>query len=738
VSQRGPKLSEQSDGGDNYRLLFDRNPQPTWVWDAECLRFLAANEAAISHYGYSQDEFLEVNIEGIQPATEAQSLSKFLSKSLTGIGQAVVCRFQKKDGTLIDAEIRSRPINWAGKPAHLIVTSDITGRDRTEQAFRDSEERVRLILASAAEAIFGCDPVGTCIFCNDAAAHLLGYDHFSELLGKNMHTTEHHTRADGTPYPLEECPIYVGFQKGQGIHRDDEIFWRKDGTSFPVEYWSHLTVQDGRTLCVVTFMDITARKQAEEALRKSEELKTRLIASSRDCISVLDIGGQLLSMNEGGMEAREICDLGSVVNSSWIDFWDGDDREAARAAVEVASRGGTSRFVGYFATRITKQPKWWDVVVSPIRGRKGEPEQLVAVSRDITEHRQNEEALREANIHVTRSQERWRAVFENSAIGVALTDINGHFIAVNRVYEKMVGYTEEELRKVAFLEIIHEDDTAHNLDLLTDLLEEKRKQFQIEKQYRRKDGSLIWVRNNVSLVPGTESMPQFLMALSEDITERKRAEEALRRSEERARTLLEINNAVITNLDQETLLHSISDALHSVISFDRCAITIYQPERDTFLFLAVEGDLHSDYFRAGLEDSRDQTCAGWVFDHQRPLLRHDLKKEGQYANERRLVAEGIQSMCAFPLVFQGKCIGTLSLVSRERDRYSDEDAVFLQEVANQVVLAIQNMQSYEEIDSLKARLEKENVYLQEEIRTEHNFEEIVGNSPRASGGPPKG
>ena len=258
---------------------------------------------------------------------------------------------------------------------------------------------------------------------------------------------------------------------------------------------------------------------------------------------------------------------------------------------------------------------------------------------------------------------------------------------------------------------------------------ENEKQFQVEKQYRRKDSSLLWVSNNVSVVPGGESMPRFLLALSENITERKRAEEALQRSEERARTLLKINNAVITNLDQETLLHSISEALHGVVSFDRCAITLYQPERDTFHFLAVGGDLLSTYFRPGLEDSRNETCASWVFDHQLPLLRRDLEKEGQYANERRLVAEGVQSMCALPLVFHGKCIGTLSLVSRERNRYSDEDAVFLQEVANQVVLAIQNMRSFQEIDNLKARLEKENVYLQEEIRSEHNFDEIVVNSP---------
>jgi formate hydrogenlyase transcriptional activator len=214
-----------------------------------------------------------------------------------------------------------------------------------------------------------------------------------------------------------------------------------------------------------------------------------------------------------------------------------------------------------------------------------------------------------------------------------------------------------------------------------------------------------------------------------DITERKQSEVALRKSEEWNRSLLQINNAIITNLTQQALLHSISEALLRVISFDRCAITLYQPESDTFRFLAVEGELVSDYFRSGLEDSHNETCVGWVFDHQRPLLRRDLEKEGQYANERRLIAEGLQSMCVLPLVFQGRSIGTLSLVSREKDRYSDEDAVFLQEVANQIVLAIQNMQSYQEIESLKARLEKENVYLREELRTEHNFEEIVGNSP---------
>ena len=105
------------------------------------------------------------------------------------------------------------------------------------------------------------------------------------------------------------------------------------------------------------------------------------------------------------------------------------------------------------------------------------------------------------------------------------------------------------------------------------------------------------------------------------------------------------------------------------------------------------------------------------------------KKEQQSPGEQRLVAEGIRSYCVVPLVAMGNSIGTFTVWSETKNRYSEADAELLQEVANQVALAIANMKSYEEIAALKARLEKENVYLQEEIRTVHNFEEIVGNSP---------
>ena len=473
---------------------------------------------------------------------------------------------------------------------------------------------------------------------------------------------------------------------------------------------------------------MTERRKTEHALRDVEESQFRLVARSQDCVYVLDLQGGLLWLNEGGMQALEICELGPFVNRSWIELWKGEDQKAAQGAVEAARKGGTCRFTGYFAMTTIGQPRWWDVVVSPIENAEGKPERLLAVSRDVSEQKRNEKILREAHLQVARSEERWRSVFENSAIGVALTDLNGRFLATNSVYQKMVGYSDEELRALSFIDITLADYREANWALAAELRKGERQQFQIEKQYRCKSGSLIWVSNNVSLVPGTESAPQFIMALSEDITERKRAEEALRKSEQLKRSILEINNAIMTNLTEEALLRSISEALHPCVSFDRCAITLYAPETDTMRFLAVAGALRSDYFQAGLEVNRTETSAGWVFDHQQPL-RRNLEEEQLFANERRLFEEGLRSLCAVPLVLRGKSIGTLSVVSREKNAYSEEDAQFLQEVAIQVALAIENMKFYEEIAALKARLEKENIYLREEIRTEHNFEEIVGNSP---------
>ncbi len=154
----------------------------------------------------------------------------------------------------------------------------------------------------------------------------------------------------------------------------------------------------------------------EEALRRSEEFAARLIASSRDCIKLLDLDGRLLSMNAHGMAALEICDVGPLVGSPWVDFWEGADKINAQAAVEAARQGQVGHFTGFFATTQTKTPKWWDVSVSPILDKAGKPNQVLAVSRDVTDLKQAERLLQDAKFSLEQQvAERSAALARTSA-----------------------------------------------------------------------------------------------------------------------------------------------------------------------------------------------------------------------------------------------------------------------------------------------------------------------------------
>jgi two-component system sensor histidine kinase/response regulator len=143
-------------------------------------------------------------------------------------------------------------------------------KERTED-LRASEEKTRLLLESVGEGIFGVDMDGKVAFINPAANRMLDYGP-GELLGKKIHKKVHHSHADGSVYPRSECPMYLSYTDGSDHHVTDEVLWRKDGSSFPVEYTSMPIKKDGRIVgAVVTFMDITERKKAEAALAKAKE-----------------------------------------------------------------------------------------------------------------------------------------------------------------------------------------------------------------------------------------------------------------------------------------------------------------------------------------------------------------------------------------------------------------------------------------------------------------------------------
>ena len=185
---------------------------------------------------------------------------------LPGVGELVFQRMNLILGQTVDRRVRLR------------LGEDPRG-DVGEGEIADREERIRLLLDSTAEAIYGIDLSGRCIFCNAACARLLGYPSPAALVGKQMHPLIHHTRPDGTPYAPEQSPIYQAMRHREGAHVQDEVLWRADGTSFPAEYWSHPILQQNDVIgAVVTFLDVTERRKAEQEIQDGVRRRGQFLA----------------------------------------------------------------------------------------------------------------------------------------------------------------------------------------------------------------------------------------------------------------------------------------------------------------------------------------------------------------------------------------------------------------------------------------------------------------------------
>ena len=174
-----------------------------------------------------------------------------------------------------------------GEPSHFVVLQflmlilSLTGlvlggliseRDRNEDRLSREEERIRLLLESVGEAVYGLDAYGRCTFCNPAFLRLLGYPTQQALLGRNIHDVIHHTKANGEPFPWDECPLREALNAGAKAHAANEMMWRSDGTGVRVEVWSNPLIQNGKILgTVVTLVDMTERLRAEESLHQAKE-----------------------------------------------------------------------------------------------------------------------------------------------------------------------------------------------------------------------------------------------------------------------------------------------------------------------------------------------------------------------------------------------------------------------------------------------------------------------------------
>jgi PAS domain S-box-containing protein len=215
-----------------------------------------------------------------------------------------------------------------------VKTLKITGSSFVPGAATPGDELARLFLDATAEGIYCTDPSGCCTFANRACVELLGFETDREMIGRPAHGLLHHSHADGSPQPLETCGIHLALRESRGYHSADEVMWRKDGSSFEVEYWSYPVERRGELVgCVVTFLDLSAEKRLERQLRESaDHLGRALVSVGQEAAALaelaafaemhpgpvlqLDLQAEVMAANAA---AREIFG-GEVIGRNWSEI----------------------------------------------------------------------------------------------------------------------------------------------------------------------------------------------------------------------------------------------------------------------------------------------------------------------------------------------------------------------------------------------------------------------------------
>jgi PAS domain S-box-containing protein len=534
---------------------------------------------------------------------------------------------------------------------------------------------------------------------------------------------------------------------------------------------------------------------------REQQLQRRILESSADCIKVLDLQGRLLSMNARGQSLMEIEDLQPYIGRPLTDFYAEADRPAALAAIAQAASGENGK-VQVYCPSVHGTSRWWDVLITPMYGAGGRPERLLAISREITQAKQAEQALREseekfrmlatasrvmigivrdrrflyvnpflvqnsgytreellsidiaelihpdfrelvldrarrrqagekmpanyeylmltkagqprwveiapvrieyrgapaiigAAIDITgrkaasealrQSEERFRAFFETATVGAGQLDMSGRFIAVNDSMCRITGYSRDELLRLSPRDITHPDDRAADWEGLLRMRRGETPGYLRQKRYIRKDGSIVWVEVTAGLMHDAAGQPVGTAGIIQDITQRKQAEREVKREAEGLRLLSKTATRLLVADDPRAELASVLDdvAHHLGAEVYLCYLRAGDRQR---LRLHCSRGLDEETQRALETIELGQTpCATAAQIGQRVVI-ENVQEDGS-PKAALLRSIGLRAYACYPLIGD-EVLGVISVATRKRVRFTSDELDVVQAVADQAVMAL--------------------------------------------------
>jgi PAS domain S-box-containing protein len=733
-SEEERKQAEEAlrESEEKYRSLVERANDGITIIQDGVVRF--TNTSLVEMWGGTVEEVLETPFANYIHPDELPAMLKRYQQRMAGedIPSLYETVLRRSDGSKVYVEINAGVIAYHGKPADLVTVRDITERKRAEDAVLQRAEELAALQATVLEIASPHDLPSLLHTIVERAARLLNANSGGMYLCDPARdevrcVVSYNTPRDYTGTVLKYGQGAAGMvaQTRKPLIVDDYRTWSKRADAFEKEqpFSAVLSVPmlwHGRVTGVIHVLhnvetrhfteadldlltrfanhaavavenarlydeaqkEIAERKQAEDALRESEQRYRQLTEQAADGICLLDPGGNFILVNS------RMCEMLGYTESELyqlniVDSYPPELRGEARNRLALIQGGQRLRFE---RSMLRKDGKVFLVEGSAVRLADG---RMQGILHDITERKQAEEALRAA-------EEKYRAIFENSIEGIFQSTLEGRFLTVNPAFARMLGYaspqemiaTVTDIARQVYVEASRRDEFVRSMA-------EQGSVSGFEFQMHRKDGGSLWVSENVRTVRDAEGRILYYEGTVEDITERKQMADELRQRYTELALLYEadltINRELNPRLQLETLFKTAMQALQA----DHAEFSRYDAARGIVQFelgIGYSPDVLEKLRALVAHDGEAQGLIGMVAQDRQPLNLPDVHADPHYIE----IDPEIRSALWVPVAREKELLGVLGVLSTRPNAFSDQHERLLSLFANQAAVALENARLFAE------------------------------------------
>ncbi len=425
------------------------------------------------------------------------------------------------------------------------------------------QEKFSTILNASQNGIIGLDIYGNHTFVNSATVKLLGFSK-EELIANNAHKLWHHTKADGSHYPSEECELHNHYKYGKSIRKED-LFWKKDGISIEVEVLQNPIIEEGEVVgAVLSFHDITEKKRLQKELDHEHELANLYVNTVGTLVMTLDIEGNIEMINREGAKLLALPQA-ELVGLNWFDnFIEKDNSAEIKNIFSLIVQGKHSLASHYknYIVNANKEKYLLSWTNHYTRGIEGNITGVISSAIDITQ----EEALSKK---LFAQEHLYKLTFEQAHIGIAHSTLDGHLIDTNEYLSELLGYSKEEFQSLNVSDITYKEDRDVDKQMISQLMSAKSSNYYIEKRYVHKNGSVVWVALSVVLLRDEFGEALYFLKIIRDISQIKLLMYQLEEQSEQFEKIIEFTPIPIMLYNEEGEILLTNKVFNKSIGYSR-------------------------------------------------------------------------------------------------------------------------------------------------------------------------